>query len=327
VPFVLRRLWEQREQGRATNGALLHALTLAPPSELEGLVSGLPVQALFHAGADRMMASVRGIVGTHLAPYSHLPQDAGAQSWSIRRYVREGKGWLWLPYAEKQSAALRPLLAAWLGEAVNAMLSLPPDLSRRYWLLLDEVGSIGCVQGLIDALTKGRKYGLCAVLGLQSIAQLRAAFGDDGAQTLLSCVSSQLILRVNDPETAEYASSHLGECEVMRESVTRARQGDTRTKQYHVKRLVLPSEIQGLKNRRGYLHFAEQNRVRRVKIALFKRKPIIAAFEPREPTQHKPLPSLPAPPAAAAAPAQSPSSPPVRRPALDADAILGSFRQ
>jgi hypothetical protein len=56
VSAVLRRLWEQRAQGRATNGALLHALTLAAPSELEALVSGLPVQALFHAGADRMMA-------------------------------------------------------------------------------------------------------------------------------------------------------------------------------------------------------------------------------------------------------------------------------
>ena len=310
VSAALRRLWEQREQGRATNGALLHALTLAPPSELEALVSGLPAQALFHAGAERMLASVRGIVGTHLAPYSHLQESAGVQSWSIRRHVREGKGWLWLPYEERHSAALRPLIAAWLGEAVNALLSLPPDLDRRYWLLLDEVGSIGCVQGLIDALTKGRKYGLCAILGLQSIAQLRAAFGDDGAQTLLSCLASQLIMRVNDPETAEYASSHLGDCEVVRESVTHGKDGETRTKQHHVERLVLASDIQGLKKRRGYLRLAEQNRVLRVRIPLIKRKPVIAPFTPRDPAPNKPPPSAPKPSI-------------VVRPALDADAILG----
>jgi type IV secretory pathway TraG/TraD family ATPase VirD4 len=311
VSAVLRRLWEQRERGAATNESLLHALTLAPPAELKALVEGLPAQALFHEGAEKMLASVRGIVGSHVAPYSHLPKEAGHKSWSIRRHVREGKGWLWLPYSEKQSAALRPLIAAWLGEAVNAILSLPPDLQRRYWVLLDEVGSIGCVQGLIDALTKGRKYGLCAILGLQSIAQLRAAFGDDGAQTLLSCLSSQLILRVNDPETAEYASSHLGDCEVVRESVARGKGEETRTKQHHVERLVLPSEIQGLKNRRGYLRLAEHDRVQRVKIPLIKRKPVIAAFEPRQPSQNQPPP----PPSTSKRPV-----PP--RPALDADAIL-----
>ena len=121
VAAALKRLWER---GEATNGALLHALTLAAPTELKMLVQGLPAQALFHEGAEKMLASVRGIVGSYLAPYSYLPKEAGAKSWSIRRHVREGKGWLWLSYREDQAAALRPLLAAWIGEAVNATLSL-----------------------------------------------------------------------------------------------------------------------------------------------------------------------------------------------------------
>lgn len=80
VAAVLKRL---TERGEATNGALLHALTLAAPAELETLVRGLPAQALFHAGAEKMLASVRGIVGTYLAPYAYLPREAGAKSWSI----------------------------------------------------------------------------------------------------------------------------------------------------------------------------------------------------------------------------------------------------
>lgn len=91
VAAVLKRLIER---GEATNGALLHALTLAAPSELETLVRGLPAQALFHAGAEKMLASVRGIVGTYLAPYAYLAPEAGAKSWSIRRYLRAGQGWL-----------------------------------------------------------------------------------------------------------------------------------------------------------------------------------------------------------------------------------------
>lgn len=310
ISAVLQRLWEH---DKASNGALLYMLTAAPPEEIQSLVQGLPAQALFQPGAERMLGSVRGIVGTYLAPYGYLPKDAGPQSWSIRRYLREGRGWLWLPYREDQRAALRPLLATWLGEVINTMLSSPPDLNRRRWLLLDEVASLGCVQGMSDALTKGRKHGLCAILGLQSVAQLRSAYGDDGAQTLLSCLSSQLILRANDPETAKYTSEHLGQCELERTSFTHGgKQGPTRTRVRHIEDLVLPSQIQVLTDRRGYLRLAGQNRVRCVKIPLVKRAPSIEPFVPR---------------------ASAPSAPPVSlsptsssRPPLDPDAILNASR-
>jgi type IV secretory pathway TraG/TraD family ATPase VirD4 len=153
---------------------------------------------------------------------------------------------------------------------VNATLPLPADRVRRRWLLLDEVASLGRVQSLSDALTKGRKYGLCSMKGLQSVSQLRDVYGKDGAQTLLSCLSSQLIMRANDPETAEYASQHLGECEVLRESIAQGKHR-TVTEQRHVERLVLGSEIQGLPNRIGYLRLSGQDIVRRVKIPLIKR--------------------------------------------------------
>lgn len=308
VAAVLKRLWER---GAATNESLLHALTLASPAELKALVQGLPAQALFHEGAEKMLASVRGIVGSYLAPYSYLPKEAGPTSWSIRRYIREGTGWLWLSYREDQAAALRPLLAAWIGEAVNAKLSLPVDRIRRHWLLLDEVASLGRVQGLSDALTKGRKYGLCAVVGLQSVSQLRDAHGADGAQTLLSCLSSQLLLRANDPETAEYASRHLGDAEVLRESIS---EGKGRTSTFHnqVERLVLASQIQGLPNLVGYLRLAGEDSVRCVHIPLIQRAAHLEAFVPRKLSTE----TLPA------APESSPV-PSARRPLLDADAILG----
>ena len=307
VAATLRRLWER---GAATNGALLHALTLASPKELEALVQGLPAQALFHEGAEKMLASVRGIVGSYLAPYHHLPAEAGVKSWSIRRYVREEKGWLWLSYREDQAATLRPLLATWIGEAVSATLSLPPDAGRRHWLLLDEVASLGRVQGLSDGLTKGRKYGLCAMMGLQSISQLRDVYGKDGAQTLLSCLSSQLLLRANDPETAEYESWSLGETEVLRESISSG-QHRTVTRQHHIERLVLASQLQGLPNRVGYLRLAGQDIVRPVGIPVVSRLNNMEAFVPRKPSAEPP----PRP--------NSETAPNARRSVLDADAILG----
>lgn len=110
IAAVLKRLMER---GSASNGALLQALTIDPPAQLQTLVAGLPAQALFHEGAERMLGSVRGIVSSHLAPYSYLPKDAGPKSWSIHRHVREGKGWLWLAYRENEAGC-------WLGDTRTA---------------------------------------------------------------------------------------------------------------------------------------------------------------------------------------------------------------
>jgi type IV secretory pathway TraG/TraD family ATPase VirD4 len=144
-------------------------------------------------------------------------------------------------------------------------------------------------------------------VGLQSVSQLRDAHGQDGAQTLLSCLSSQLLLRANDPETAEYASWHLGDAEVLRESIS---EGRDRTRTYHnqVERLVLASQIQGLPNRVGFLRLAGQYSVRCVQIPLIRRATRMEAFVPRKLNTEVPV---------------LPAATSVRRAILDADAILG----
>lgn len=141
---------------------------------------------------------------------------------------------------------------------------------------------------------------------------MRDAHGADGAQTLLSCLSSQLLLRANDPETAEYASRHLGDAEVLRESISQG-QHRTVTQQHQVERLVLASQIQGLPNREGYLRLAGQDSVRRVHIPLIRRAAHVEAFVPRKLNTE-------------ALPAALASTTSKRRPALDADAILSAGR-
>ena len=167
-------LWELG--GSSTNADLVQGLTVANSEDLEALVRGLPAQTLFDSGAARMLGSVRAIIGAYLAPYRFLPPGAGADAFSLRRWVEGGGGWLWIPVRADLSTALRPLIAAWIGEAVSAVLALPPDRDRRLWLLLDELAALGRVQSLSEALTQGRKFGLCAVAGLQTVAQLRGAY-------------------------------------------------------------------------------------------------------------------------------------------------------
>ena len=282
VAAVLQRLWEQ---GHATNADLVHVLTVEKSEDIEPLVAGLPAQTLFDTGAAKMLSSVRGIVGSYLPAYRYLPPDVGAVGFSIRKWVESGRGWLWIPVRNDMMASLRPLVAAWLGEIVSSVLSLRPDRDRRLWLMLDELASLGRIQSLTDALTQGRKFGLCAVAGLQTIAQLRGAYGMHGAQTLLACFSSQLILRAPDPETAGWCSQALGQRQLKRtvESSGSGAGGmhSGESEQIVIEPLVLPSEISTLPDLQGYLKLAGDWPVAKITIPIPEEIPeVCPAFVP-----------------------------------------------
>ncbi|OBS10267.1 type IV secretion system DNA-binding domain-containing protein [Acidihalobacter prosperus] len=287
VAAILERLWES---GGAANEKFVRLLTVAKSDEIEAIVQGLPAQTLFDTGAAKMLSAVRGIIGSALPAYRFLPPDAGADAWSIRRWIEGGSGWLWLPYKDSQRAAMAPLISAWLGEAVSAILDLEPSRERRIWLVLDEVALLGKVQALSDALTNGRKYGLRAILGLQSVAQLRQVYGREGATVLLSCLSSQVILRSPDPETADTMSRALGEHQISREHSSHGPSGSSTSEHVVIERAVLPSELQCLPDRVGYLKLAGDYPLAKVSIGITHKEPAVPSFIPRAAAQKAPPP-------------------------------------
>lgn len=264
VTAVLQRLFEAGGSD-ATNERFSHMLTVAPSAEIQQMVQGLPASTLFSGmtggkGEGGMLASVKGIIGAYLPAYRHLNPSTGADGFSIRKWVQsEDKNWLWIPYRDDQLSSLKPLIACWLGEAVNSTLSLRPSAERRLWIFTDELASLGMIASLSDGLTKGRKYGLRVVAGLQSVSQLRQIYGQNGAQTLLSCLSTLLCLKAADPDVAEYFSKAFGEQEILRTDTSENAQGGRTTSEKHViQKAILASEISGLPMRVGFVRVANQ---------------------------------------------------------------------
>lgn len=300
VSAVATRLWET---GQATNGKLVYYLTIASNDEIRDLIQGLPSATLFAPGAERMVSIVRGMIGTCLTPFAYLNPAAGQNSWSIRKWAASNeKTWLWIPYRADQSVALKPLMACWVDIFVNSMLSVHSDRERRCWLMMDEMSSLGKIASLAeDALPKGRKFGLCSVIGVQSIAQLRAAYGPDGAQTLMSCFANWVILRSGDAETAAAMSKHLGEVEVLRtdESTSSSDNGESNSMalRHVVEKIMLPSEITNFPPLTGVLCLGEDWPLAMVQIPIVKKDEVIPPFVPKK----RPALIVP-PPAPAAAP-------------------------
>jgi type IV secretory pathway TraG/TraD family ATPase VirD4 len=165
---------------------------------------------------------------------------------------------------DASSSATLPLVNLWLDLIVGRLLD--SDQRRKTWIVVDELPVLGRQARLETLVTRGRKRGLCAVLGFQSIAQLRRIYGHEQATVLASMPSTKLILRVDEPETAAFLARQIGERETLHEEIGISEgHGDRRYNIHPVRRtepVVMAAEIQRLPRLQGYLCVAGLDRAR-----------------------------------------------------------------
>jgi len=90
---VLRRT----HSGSRDGTELYRLLTSAPDEELRVLVDGTPAQAFLAAGNERMWGSIRSVTTAAVAALDSINAQT-SELLSIRQWVREGRGVLFLPY-------------------------------------------------------------------------------------------------------------------------------------------------------------------------------------------------------------------------------------
>ncbi len=250
-------------------------LTIAPAEELRDLLAATPAAPFLGQDNGRFFESVRSVTTVHSAALEHLARQSTGDPLSVRRWVREGRGVLFLPYRAGEIAVLRYVVSTWMRLAIfEAMNAEEGD--RHLWFVVDELDALGVIDGLKDALARLRKFGGRCVLGFQSIAQVRGTYGDAEAQTIVENCGNTLILRCSASErggTAEFASRLIGEREIIRPQVSVSspvRLGGslhahrTVSDQHVVEAAVMASEIEQLPDLTGLLKLASQPEWRRI---------------------------------------------------------------
>lgn len=291
VTSVLRKLADQK---RLSIKDLLYYVQAASMDELEVFLQGTPAKA--QLVSDKMFGSIRTIATRYLSTYAYLSDQDNA--FSIAKFIkREKSGFLFMTYRDDQLDSLRDMISCALDVAARTILAMPANSQRRVWLVIDEFASIGKVQSIEAVATKARKVGGCLVLGLQSVSQLKDRYGEHGAQTILSCLSSWLVLRCADADTAEYISKYIGDTEVSR--MTRSESdSDTgggsagRNEQIQTQRAVMPVELQRLANLQGYFKLAGNYPISSVKLNFPQKRPQSAAHYADRDFTAKPMLSL-----------------------------------
>jgi type IV secretory pathway TraG/TraD family ATPase VirD4 len=256
------------ERGVNDVAELCRLLTVASADELRPLVAGSPAQPFLEPENARMFGSIRAVAGSAAAALEYLAGQR-ARAFSVREWVGGGRGVLFIPYGAKQIAALRSIIATWMRLAIFEGLT-PRSNPPRLWFIVDELDSLGAIDGLKDALARLRKFGGRCVLGFQSSAQVSSTYGAE-AQTLIENCGNTLILRCSASEqggTSQFAARLIGEREVMRRQISRARDREsglgTRTarrsstvsQQLVTEPAVLASELEQLPDLTGYVKTA-----------------------------------------------------------------------
>ena len=253
---------------------LFRLLATAKTGELKTLVAGTPAQPFLEDDNRKMFDSIRSVTISAVEALEYIGKQEGSPL-SVRDWVNNGKGVLFIPYHAGQIAAMRSTISAWMRLAIFETMNREEG-DRRLWFAVDELDALGQIDGLKDALARLRKFGGRCLLGFQSIAQVSGTYGRAEAQTIVENCGNTLILRCAGSEnggTSQFASRLIGQREVVRTTESRSRRGFqlmssvTRSEHRNVEFAVLDSEIEQLPDLKGYLKFASSPEWRRVTLS------------------------------------------------------------
>ena len=197
---------------------------------------------------EKTLRNILATLRSRLAPFEPI-----AAMWSRASEIVSLKSWvsgefvLVLASNEAVRAPLDAINRVIFKRLTELVLAVGESKTRRSWFFLDEVREAGKLPGLTSLLTKGRSKGACAVLGFQDVAGMKEAHGEHLANEIIGQCSNKAILRLESPETAEWAARMLGDYEAieMMESVNTdwTRKNRTRAEQYRKAPAVLASEF------------------------------------------------------------------------------------
>lgn len=247
-----------------------------PLSELCKEVQGTKGAAHLDMASEKTAASIRSVATSFLSCLEYLKNTE--KPFSIRRWVEKGGDDSCLFIASKvgERSSINPLISSWCSIAIRSLIQMEPDVHRRLWFIIDELPSLQKLKDLETLLTEGRKFGACALLALQSPAQLEAIYGHETSRVILGNCATRVSFYEQDPEIAARISKIFGEFEYedLQEGVSygahEMRDGVSLSKQQRIRPVVSASSIQSLRKQEAYVKLPGKQPIVKLKLKLAK---------------------------------------------------------
>jgi type IV secretory pathway TraG/TraD family ATPase VirD4 len=250
---------------------------MSDPAEIDRRVKGTEYWMLIDPKAPQQRTGVLGSLNMSADSFRLLPkEDETTSVWTATQWAESRRGWIFITSRPTMREALRPLISLWIDTLVLRLLNEPMPDQKPVWFVIDELASLQRLPQLHTAITENRKSQNPVILGFQGRSQMEARYGED-AEAMLSQPATKIFLRTTEPRAAKWVSEAIGEVEVERLRETHydgTRAGRNFALDRQTEPLVLPSEVSGLDDLRGFLKYG--NHVARFSfpfIALEERSP------------------------------------------------------
>lgn len=277
------------------NAAQMAEMLTHPDPILEAIAVGTELEEMLNKNADSQYAGITGTLTQVAEAFRMVPPDDGRPVWSAREWCQHRKGKIFITNTAKTRTGLRPLQTLWIDIIIREVLSMGerPDLPGVL-MIIDEMASLLEIGQLASAFREMRKAGLMIAVGFHDRGSLKAIYGEE-VESIFGGPATKVILRVGEPEGADWGSKILGEVDTERLREHRGTNGE-RTYTSEIarnERAVMASELSGLEPRVGYLRYGDY--IVPMKIALAERKGKIAEGliqRTSEAVETKPMPNL-----------------------------------
>lgn len=253
--------------------------------EFEAFFQGTEAATMTCANNEKTTQSIRSVLSSQIEGLRQLEnsQADGVNPFSLRQWVMEEdiswesnysektaqkdlggsslrkQGWLFITARSDQRQTLKPLISAWVDMAINALMVLPEDYTRRLWFIVDELAALQKLPSLQMGLAEGRKYGGCFLVGFQSKPQLEEIYGRQAAESMLDLFNTKVFFRCTEPSTQGWISKVIGDKEETepQESISYGansmRDGVSLSHHTRQKPIVMPTEFSQLKDLECYV--------------------------------------------------------------------------
>ncbi|MFZ6007208.1 MAG: type IV secretion system DNA-binding domain-containing protein [Nitrospirota bacterium] len=210
--------------------------------------------------SSKQAMCVLAVLMQYTKSFEYFQKTAG--EFSIKKWLYDDKGgFIFITSYADIEATLRPILSLFVDLLGRKLLSMPDDYNRRIFFIIDEFGTLQRLSTIVKLLTLGRSKGGCVFKGIQDIGQIDQIYTHALRQAIVNACGSNLILSVADPETAKFLSDKIGEREYIETEETHSmgvqdnRDGISLIRRKKTDKLILPSEIQNLKDLQGFVKF------------------------------------------------------------------------
>ena len=231
---------------------------MSDPAEIDRRVKGTEYWMLIDPKAPQQRTGVLGSLNMSADSFRLLPKEHETTStWTATQWAETRRGWIFITSRPTMREALRPLISLWIDTLVLRLLNEPTPDQRPVWFVIDELASLQRLPQLHTAITENRKSQNPVILGFQGRSQMEARYGQD-AEAMLSQPATKIFLRTTEPRAAKWVSEAIGEVEIERLRETHydgSRAGKNFALDRQTEPLVLPSEVSGLDDLRGFLKY------------------------------------------------------------------------